>query len=134
MLLYFALGGWQFQCPKLLRLTGVHAAELRLPGVDRVLRHTTLSGYVVRCTASLYLIQSCNNLRFAVLAPAHAILPQIRNHTSVCADLGKQVTGWSASCAGPSSRRRIHELLRFSVAAPLSNELQIDRLLFCELT
>ena len=60
-----------FQSSQLLSLAGFHAAELRLPGVDRVLGHTALPGFIVRRSPCVHLPQRSYDLRFAVLAPAH---------------------------------------------------------------
>src|SRR5580658_2112819 len=74
-----------------LGLVRFQTAVLGLPCVDRVLGHSVLSGYVLRCTACLHLLQRSDDLRLRMPAPAHT-LSSIRNHTSVCADLGEQVS------------------------------------------
>ena len=78
--------------PQPLRLTYLQAAVLRLPGVDRVLAHPHLAGYVFSPSPGFHLLQRRDHLRFAVLAFRHApSLSRIRNHTCSCADLGEQV-------------------------------------------
>jgi hypothetical protein len=52
---------FSFQGPKLLRFAGLHATELRLPSVDRVLGHPALTGYVLRRPPSFHLLQCRNN-------------------------------------------------------------------------
>ena len=54
---------------RLLRLAHVHTPVLRLPGVDRVLRHSHFSRYVLRLSPCLQLLQRPDHLRFCVPAP-----------------------------------------------------------------
>jgi hypothetical protein len=60
-----------------LCLTGIHAAELRLPGIDGVLGHAALARHILDLTAGLHLLQRGNDLRLAMLTLPHLpLLPQ----------------------------------------------------------
>ncbi len=58
-----------------LRLAHVHPAVLRLPRVDRVLRHSHFSCHVFRFASRLQLLQRSDDLGFAVLADRHRLFP-----------------------------------------------------------
>jgi hypothetical protein len=88
-----------------LRLVHFKAALLGLPGIDRVLGHSVLSGYILGCATCLDLLQRNNDLRLRVPALAHT-LSSIRNHTAVCAEIGEQVSTRIKGCFHPLQSRR----------------------------
>src|SRR6185437_2150638 len=75
-----------------LRFVHIHAAVLRFPGVDRVLRHAHFPRHVFRFTTRLQLLQSSDHLRFRVLAPRHSRFP-FRSLKSYSALFGKRGSG-----------------------------------------
>ena len=63
----------------LLRLAHVHAAVLRLPGVDRVCADAYLPRHILGLATCLHLLDRPDHLRFRVLAPRH--LPPLLQST-----------------------------------------------------
>jgi hypothetical protein len=87
-----------FQRSQLLRFAGFHAAQLRLPSVDRVLGHAALPGHIFRRTSGLYLPRRSDDLRSLCLPLLISILPSNPKSYLCMCGLGEQVTGTRYSC------------------------------------
>src|SRR5208337_4581133 len=84
------------QLLRFLRLAHVHPAVLRLPGVDRVLRHSHFPRHVFGFAPCLQLFQRPDHLRLRVLAPRHASFP-FPSTKSYSVVFGKRGSGqWNA--------------------------------------
>jgi len=71
---------------RFLRLAHIHAAILRLPGIDRVLRHSLLPRHIFCLSSCLDLLQRSYDLRLRVPALRHLppLSESMKSYSAVC--------------------------------------------------